>query len=171
MIQISSFPLRSGGYLYYDRDAMRWIRSGKVGERGFAKRHEDHEKNAKKANHNNSNFYHNYPSKEILDQIHFRGRLGFFESLEQLIAAGFDHNSEDALLLDKCYQNGGFMIMNELDKDRIKSSMKHVPRNLTKFHEYLSYLIELGYDLAINTRDNVSSNPGFESFVGIFGSS
>jgi hypothetical protein len=72
------FPLRSGGYLYYDRDAMRWIRSGKVGERGFAKRHEDHEKNAKKASHNNSNFYHNYPSKEILDQIDFRGRLGFF---------------------------------------------------------------------------------------------
>jgi hypothetical protein len=27
--------------------------------------------------------------------------LVFFESLEQLIAAGFDHNSEDALLLDK----------------------------------------------------------------------
>ncbi|KAL7504250.1 hypothetical protein ACHAXN_006183, partial [Cyclotella atomus] len=24
------FPLRSGGYLYYDPDAMRWIRSGKV---------------------------------------------------------------------------------------------------------------------------------------------
>jgi hypothetical protein len=47
--------------------------------------------------------------------------------------------------------------------------MKHAPRDLTKFHEFLSYLMELGYDLAINTRDNVSSNPGFESFVGLFG--
>ncbi|KAL7502803.1 hypothetical protein ACHAXN_000711 [Cyclotella atomus] len=80
-----------------------------------------------------------------------------------------DHKSDDALLIDRSYENGGFMIMNERDVNNIRSSMKHVPRDLTKFHEFLSYLMELGYDLAINTRDNVSSNPGFESFVGLFG--
>ena len=60
------------------------------------------------------------------------------------------------------------MIMNETDISNIESSMKQCHRNIQKYHAYLSYLMEFGYDLAINVRSNVSSNPGFESFVGLF---
>ena len=67
---------------------MKWVRNGQAGERGFAERNDDHEKNARKANHNSSNFYNSYPSKAILDQANFKSRLGVFESLEQYIAAG-----------------------------------------------------------------------------------
>ena len=81
-IPCSRFPLHSGGYLHYDKDAMKWVRSGKVGERGFAERNDDHEKNARKANHNSSNFYYSYLSKAILDHANFKSRLGVFESLE-----------------------------------------------------------------------------------------
>ena len=34
-------------YLYYDHNAEKWIRSGKVAGRSFAKRHKEHERKAK----------------------------------------------------------------------------------------------------------------------------
>ena len=61
------------------------------------------------------------------------------------------------------------MIMSEEDVSRIESSVKRNETKISKFHNYLAYLFELGYDLAIDTAVNMSSNPGFESFVGVFG--
>ena len=51
----------------------------------------------------------------------------------------------------------------------IQPSMKQQPCHLLKFHAYLAYLFELGYDVAIHPSMNVSSDPGFESFIGVFG--
>jgi hypothetical protein len=105
-IPCSRFPLQSGGYLHYDKDAMKWVRSGKVGERGFAERNDDHEKNARKANHNSSNFYYSYPSKAILDQANFKSQLGVFESLEQCIQQALITNLMMLFLLIEAMKMG-----------------------------------------------------------------
>ena len=55
------------------------------------------------------------------------------------------------------------------DINHLQSRMKQQPPHLLTFHAYLAYLFELGYDVAIKPSMNVSSNPGFESFIGVFG--
>ena len=47
--------------------------------------------------------------------------------------------------------------------------MKQQSPHLLTFHAYLAYLFELGYDVAIQPSMSVSSNPGFDSFIGVFG--
>ena len=54
------------------------------------------------------------------------------------------------------------------DAAQIKSSLRRITSDLKKFHSYLAYLMELGYDLAIRPSYNVSENPGFESIAGLF---
>ena len=43
------------------------------------------------------------------------------------------------------------------------------PNSLQKFHTFLAYWVEFGYDLAIAPLSNVSGSFGFEGFVGSFG--
>ncbi len=62
---------------------------------------------------------------------------------------------------------GGILVLCD-DVVSIKPSMKNQPQNIEKFHAYLDYLINFYYDLAIQPSMNVSSNPGFESLVGVF---
>ena len=49
-----TFPMHSGAYLYYDMNNGEFVRSGKVGDRGFLARHEEHLKESKKVSHNSS---------------------------------------------------------------------------------------------------------------------
>ena len=92
---------------------------------------------------------------------------GVFQSLRQYIAAGFDPTSTAALNLDKGYGNGGILMLNNDDINHIQSSMKQQPCHLLKFHA--TFPIFFGYDVAIQPSTNRSSNPGFESFIGVFG--
>ena len=58
--------------------------------------------------------------------------------------------------------------MSKNEKANIKAGMKNL--NCTdnvKFRHMLAYQVELGYDLALSPDDNVSSNPGFESVLGV----
>ena len=59
------------------------------------------------------------------------------------------------------------------DIDHIESSLKSLLKKeltkIEKYQEYIAYLFELGYDLAIHPDYNVSSSPGFESYLDIFG--
>jgi hypothetical protein len=156
--------------MYYDIINAEFVRSGKVGSRGFQERHIDHMKAANKLDHNSSNFYFNYPSRNVIALVGTAGRSGTFESLTQCVAAGFDPSGELAMsIVHKRVECGGIMIMNDDDVRRIESSVKKNETKTSKFNDYLAYLFELGYDLAINTAVNMSSNPGFESFVGVFG--
>ena len=63
---------------------------------------------------------------------------------------------------------GGVLVLGDDDLSTIKSSMKNWSWNIEKCHAYLASLIEFGYDLAIQFSMNVSSNPGFKLFVGVF---
>ena len=50
-----------------------------------------------------------------------------------------------------------------------KTSMQHQTLHLVKFHACLAYLLELGYDVAIQPSLNVSSNPDLKLFIGKLG--
>jgi hypothetical protein len=162
----STFPQRKGAYLYFDTNLGAFVRSGKVSGRSFSVRHEEHEKKSRERNAS-SNFYFLYPAQEVANNT-MRRRQGVFQSLRQYIAAGFDPTSTAAMNVDKGHNNGGILVLSNNDIKCIQSSMKQQPRHLLKFHAYIAYLFELGYDVAIQPSMNVSSNPGFESFIGVF---
>ena len=54
---------KHGAYLYWDTNDLKWIRSGKVTRRPFAKREQEHKAKAK-ARFCTSKFYWRYPSQE-----------------------------------------------------------------------------------------------------------
>ena len=59
------------------------------------------------------------------------------------------------------------MMLSDADKVNIESSMKSQSNTLIKYHIFLSYLMELAYDLGVVPSYNVSGSFGFESFIGI----
>ena len=159
-------PTDEGAYLYFDTNRRVFVRSGKVVGRGFDKRDREHLL-ASKASTPSSNFYRAYPSKDC-SRAKKCGRKGQFESLVQVVAAGFDATSEHVKYIDKDYKDGGVLILSKNEKRNIKAGMKNL--NCTdnvKFRHMLAYQMEFGYDLSISPDDNVSSNPGFESVLGV----
>ena len=67
---------------------------------------------------------------------------------------GFDPNCEEAKYLDKNWDEGGVLIMNERHKCLIRSSMKNLNcASVKKFQHMLGYQIELGCDKGITTGD------------------
>ena len=49
-------------------------------------------------------------------------------------------------MLDKDYSMGGVLVIGDDNASNIKSSMKNQSCNTEKFHAYLAFLIEFGYD-------------------------
>ena len=95
---------------------------------------------------------------------------GTFEFLtQQVVAAGFDPKSDLAKRVKLSYEEGGVLVLNAADKAAIEKGMKQHPDSLRKYHAFLSYLMEFGYDLAIAPSSNVSGSFGFEGFVGLCG--
>lgn len=146
-ILCASFSNREGTYLYYDNNLDEFIRSGKVCGRVFLERHKEHECESRKDGNGGNHFYFMYPSKGNNETV-IQSKQGWFESLTQFIAAGFDSQSSSALSVDKNYSEGGVLILNEADKEKIRSSMRQNPNILQKFHSFLAYQIEFGYDIA-----------------------
>ena len=65
----------------------------------------------------------------------------------QIIAAGFDPKCDLSKCIDKSYDEGGVLILSKADKTKIKSSIRQNPNSLHKFHAFLCYQMEYGYDL------------------------
>ena len=168
-VKCEKHPDRQGVYLYFDMICEVFVRSGKVAGRGFTKRDDEHLEEAKK-NTPSSKFYRRWPSKHS-ERAGKRGIKGHFEQLIQLIAVGFDPDSEQSQYLDKNWDEGGVLILTEQHKKLIRASMKNLncPAKI-KFHHMLAYQMELGYDLAVAPDWNASGNPGFESVIGVFSS-
>lgn len=159
---------KEGAYLYFDTVRNVFVRSGKVAGRGFVVRGDEHLKSSKAARPS-SKLYRLYPSKESVRATN--RRRGHFESLLQVIAAGFDPTSEEMSSLEKDYKNGGVFVLSKGDVGQIKSSMKNLKcSDNEKFRHMLAYQMELGYDLALSPDDIVSTNPGFESVLGVISS-
>ena len=59
-------------------------------------------------------------------------------------------------------------VLSKGDSDRIKSSMRNLNCSYNvKFQHMLAYLMEFAYDLALLPDDVVSTNPRFESVLGL----
>ena len=117
-----------------------------------------------RANH----FFFMYMTKEN-GSTASRSKQGWFESLAQFIAAWFKSQSTNASLIDTKYSESGVLILSQADKEKIRASMRQNPNVLQKFHSFLAYQVEFGYDIALVPGTNVSRSLGFESFVGLFG--
>ena len=146
------------------------MRSGKVGGRGFVERGADHMKGSKeKIPSSISTFYRLYPSRESTRANN--KRRGHFESLLQVVGAGFDPKGEHVGNIDKYFKNSGIFVRDKAEEQLIKCSMKNLKCSAkAKFSHMLAYQMELGYDLALAPEDVVSANPGFESVLGVFSS-
>ena len=93
---------------------------------------------------------------------------GHFESWEQLIAVGFDPASEEVENLNKEYKSGGIFVLSGEEEKLINSSMKNLNcARKVKFRHMLAHLMGLRYDLCLTPGDTVSTNPGFESILGV----
>ena len=159
-------PENEGSYLYYDMIHRVFVKSGKVAGRGFGERGNDHIKGAKEIRPS-STFYRLYLSKH--SERARSKRRDHFESLQEVIATGFDPNSTQVDSLDRDYKKGGFFIISTEEDLQIKLSMKNLKCSTkVKFNHMLAYLMELGYNLSLAPGDVVSTNPGFESILSVF---
>ena len=78
----STLVWNEGAYLYFDKDNMNWIRSGKISGPGFFILHTEHTKQAD-CKRDTSTFYNRYPTKEKVSITKASsGRKGFFENLK-----------------------------------------------------------------------------------------
>ena len=165
--QCARFPMREGAYLYYDEKKGSFIRSGKVTRWGFAVRGKEHFDESKKVK-SSTHFYDLYPSNSC-PRANKRGINGTFENLQMIVGAGWDPTSSCAKMLDRSWENGGLLIVNERESAQIRGSMGKGTTEIEKFHDMCAYQFEMGYDLAISLGCNVSRSPGFESVLGIYG--
>ena len=128
------------------------------------KEHFDESKKVKSSTH----FYDLYPSNSC-PRANKRGINGTFENLQMIVGAGWDPTSSCAKMLDRSWENGGLLIVNERESAQIRGSMGKGTTEIEKFHDMCAYQFEMGYDLAISPGCNVSRSPGFESVLGIYG--
>ena len=147
------------------------MRSGKAVGRSFVERHDEHKKASQltEVSTRESKFYTSYPSKTA-ELGCDASRRGYFDNLEQRVAFGFDWATEgaiDGLTADAA--DGGIFHFSEGKKKRIER-VNFQGENTLKGKQLhcLGYLMELAYDLALASRDNVSSSPGFETCIGFF---
>jgi hypothetical protein len=162
-----------GCYLYHDTNDDEWIRSGKVTNRSFAKRHKEHARAAKltTAADLGSMFYTSYPSTSACLAT-TTTRKGNFENLQQFVGIGFDRRSDDVVRYLTCCVNnsdGVFAFDDAAKENCAKVKFQGIDAVQHKQLHLVAYLCELGYDLALSPNHNVSRSPGFETPLGIFG--
>jgi len=161
---------RQGCYLHFNVNGGEWIRSGKVTgpNRDFEVRNVEHERRAKSdRNDDDSDFYDRYPhstSKRADDD----GADGLFEDLVQYVGASFDPTNEVMAICQKDYGDGGIFFYTEEERELVRNVNFRGRTKDEGFMEMVGYLFELGYDVALDRRANVSLSPGFEGCGLIF---
>ncbi len=109
--QCSQFPSREGAYLYFNSNKGCFIRSWKVCCRGFTIQGKEHLEESNKVMYN-SHFYYLYPSS-CCPRAYKRGTKGTFDTLQQIIAAGWSPTSDSAKMLDRSWNDRGLLIFSE----------------------------------------------------------
>ena len=159
---------KHGAYLYFDNNDLKWIRSGKVTGRPFAKREKEHKAKAK-ARFCTSKFYRRYPSIERPTVSTSKTKRGLYENLLFYVALGFEIDNKEVEGKITATEGETLFIFDENDIACIKKL--NTGGRFTwqsKAREVVSYLIELAFDLCIAVVDNVSENPGFEGCHGVW---
>jgi hypothetical protein len=124
--------------LYFDYNRGVFVRSGKFVRCGFQARHYKHLVESKD-DKSSSHFYFMYPSRHGKSQDK-RDKLGCFEHLTQVIAAGFDPTSEPAIHVNKDCKEGGLLITSKDAQCRIVSCLKKDLTSVQKYQEVIAYL-------------------------------
>jgi hypothetical protein len=145
----------------------KWVHSRKVIYQTYEVCGEEHAKAAmlQTSKDQTSKFYSSYPSIVNAQLYSTGGGRGWFENLQQGVALGFD-----------CRQNGVVVSLKEnmffFDAEsKVKVGRVHFSGASSladKQLHMIGYLCELAYDLGPGLLDNVSSNPGFETCLGLF---
>ena len=99
------------------------------------------------------------------------GRRGYFEDLDQYNGIGFNRDNKEGIgyITNVQKENGIFYWSNNVIEKIEKANLYSCNGLVEKQLVMVGFLLELGYDLMINSDDNVSKIPGFEPCLGIFG--
>ena len=154
-----------GCYLHYNRNEGIWIHSGSsTGEGGFGKRLKTHlERASSDRNDDDSRFYHSFPSKSSA-RANSYSKEGYFEYLTAYVGVGYSVDCPPG-----CFSKSGGMLMYTTEEEKWISNLNfRGKKGDQKYMQMAAYLFELGYELALARKDNVSDSPGFESCGLIF---
>ena len=77
-------------------------------------------------------FYDMYPTSTCTRALN-QGTKGTFESLQQVIGAGWSPSSDTAKLLDRSWKDGGLLIFNEKVIKQIRASMEKGMTDIQNF--------------------------------------
>ena len=150
-----------GCYLYFDKQKLKWIRSGKTSGEGkdacFEGRGKKHRLNsASKDQMRMHRLYREYPASGVDD---LGVAEGTFNNLTMYCGMAYDKKGDTGALRSRGTAGSLFVwrqeIMDELNKKG---------GDLKKLQlDAVAYLWELAYDLVLAKSENVSTSPGFES--------
>ena len=154
---------------FFNKNEDVWIRSGKAtGDGGIGKRLRTHKQRAKSdRNDDGSRFYHCYLSSTSARSSN-SAKDGLFEYLTAYIGASFVGDDSTAAVFAKDYDEGGIFFYTREEKEAVRRTNFSGKAGNKKFTEVVAYLFELGYDLALSLKNNVSDSPGFEGCGLIF---
>jgi hypothetical protein len=154
-----------GCYPHYNCNEGVWIRSGSAtGEGGFRKCLKPHlERALSDRNNDDSHFYHSFPSKTSA-LTNSCSKEGYFEYLPAYAGVGFLVEHPPGCFL----KSGGLLIYTKEEEKWISGLSFQGKTGEQKYMQMSASLFELGYELALARKDDVSDSPGFESCGLIF---
>lgn len=158
---IDDFGDKQGACLFRDTGSGSFIRSGKA-SRPFQERYKEHQGKAmlETVDALENRFYSSYPTK-VAAKRHNLNPQGFFEDLTCLVALGFSSDDGNDILAFYVWKKD---VMTHVQDKAKKSSRAPSCIQL----DLVAYLIELVYGLLLAKSDDISSNPGFETYVGVW---
>jgi hypothetical protein len=154
-----------GSYLHYNRNESVWICSGSAtGEGGFGKRLKKHlERASSDRNDDDSHFYHSSPSKSSA-RANSYSKEGYFDYLSAYVGVGYSVDCPTG-----CFSKSGGMLMYMREEEKWISNLNFRGKTCDqKYMQMAAYLFELGYELALARKDDVSDSSGFKSCGLIF---
>jgi len=147
-----------GAYMYDDEDGLGIVRAGSAAV-GLRKRHKDHVTASRQRNNCDewSRFYSAYPDEDSNGTL--KGTIGKFSQLRQITGVRFKKSMKAQVI--------GMFAWDERTTDILNNKKVAGASNLNeKKHRMVCYFFEKLFDLMMGLDDNLSSNPGFESFAG-----
>ena len=150
-----------GAYLYQDSEGTGFIRAGSAAV-GLKKQHGQHVAASKLKTKNDrlSRFYSLY-SHDELGKVD--GQQGTFQELRQIGAVRFTSTNKARVI--------GMFEWDNTILTYLEQKEMHGYSLLEKQYRLVCYFFEKLLDLMLGLDQNISSNPGFESFIGYFNNS
>jgi hypothetical protein len=157
---------KRGGYLFLNKPSQYWIRSGKAST-SYADRYGQHEvaSELKRPSDRDSKFYVSYPHKktnesdlkELVDN-----RICYFGELDCYMSIGYD------TVVDQEAKKKVCSLFRWPKSVRTKLSKKHKGENAKILAEQLvivDYLLEHCSELCLDPAKDISTNPGWETYL------